>query len=391
MHRYYSFFGRLIATFLFLVIPLSAPKAQQIGKYVPIDAGSEADRIMKEINAATDPAQKLSLIDKFAAGPGQGDMALIADDLYVNYYLSQKNYDKAIEYGDKLFAIDPDNLNNAVNMIRAASEQGDTDKLLAYGEKAGAILQRYQASPPPAGTSPENWQTQKTQTLASNAENIEYIEGTVYNRIYNTPAPAQRAEKLMRFAHAFPDSRYAEVAMGLAATSYQQAQDVPKMLSVADELLAKDPNNLGMLLLLSDYYSEKGEQLDKAEGYAQKAASLADTAPKPEGVTDEKWKNEIILQKGIALSALGQIYLFKKENAKAVESLQAAAPLLKSDDASYGRNQYRLGFAYLNLRKISDARTALTQAASVKNPYQALAQEKLKTLPPAPTKRRKSS
>ena len=47
-------------------------------------------------------------------------MAIVVDDTYVNYYLAAKNYDKAFEYGDKLFAIDPDNFANAVNMVRAA-------------------------------------------------------------------------------------------------------------------------------------------------------------------------------------------------------------------------------------------------------------------------------
>src|SRR5256885_15564112 len=47
---------------------------QQIGKFVPIQAGSEVDHALTEINAATDPAQKLALIDKFATGPGnEGD------------------------------------------------------------------------------------------------------------------------------------------------------------------------------------------------------------------------------------------------------------------------------------------------------------------------------
>jgi len=49
----------------------------------------------------------------------------------------------------------------------------------------------------------------------------------------------------------------------VAATSYQQAQNAPKMLEVANGLLAKDPNNLGMLLLLSDYYCDKPDQLGK--------------------------------------------------------------------------------------------------------------------------------
>jgi tetratricopeptide (TPR) repeat protein len=383
---------RVIGVLLLLSFPTFGARAQQIGKYVPVNAGSDADHALRAINAATDPAQKLALIDKFAAGPGQGEMALIADDLYVNYYLSQKNYDKAFEYGDKVFALDPDNFTNAVNMVRAASEKGDVEKLLDYGEKAGAILQRYRASPPPEGVPAENWEDQKKQTLASNRDGITYVVETVYNGMYHTPDPGQRATRLVRFAQSFPDSPYANVAMGVAATSYQQAQNIPKMLETADGMLAKDPNNLGMLLLLSDYYSEKGEQLDKAETYAKKAASLADSAKKPEGVTDEQWKRETALQKGLALSALGQINLQKKENALAVENLQAAAPLLKSDDASYGRNQYRLGFAYLNLKKTAEAKAALAEAASAKGPYQSLAQDKLKSLGgPATLRRRRTS
>jgi len=59
--------------------------------------------------------------------------------------------------------------------------------------------------------------------------------------------------------------RFANQALGVAAASYRQTQNIAKMLDVANGLLAKDPDNLGMLLLLADYYSEKGEQLDKAE------------------------------------------------------------------------------------------------------------------------------
>ena len=106
-----------------------------------------------------------------------------------------------------------------------------------------------------------------------------------------------------------------------------------------------------MLLLLSDDYGERSEQLDKAEAYAKKAATLCDTAKKPEGVTDADWQNQITLQKGLALSALGQIDIAKKDNLAAVKNLSAAAPLLKSNATTYARNQYRLGFAYLNLKK----------------------------------------
>jgi len=376
----------LIGTLLFFAVRCTP--AQQIGKFVPVQAGSEVDHALTEINAATDPAQKLTLLDKFAEGAGkEGDNPILANGLYVDYYIGLKNYDKAFEYGDKLFAVDPDNFPNAMNMIRAASEKGDVDRLVSYAEKAQAILKRYKESPAPAGTDASHWEQQKTQTLESNKDGIAYIQQAVYNGAIQVKDVGKRAGYLTRFAQIFPDSPYANQALGVAATSYLQAQNAPKMLEVANGLLAKDPNNLGMLLLLSDYYCDKVDQLSKAESFAKKAISLLDGAPKPEGVTDEQWAQQKNLQKGLALSSLGQVNIEKKDNAQAVENLKAAAPLLKSDDGSYGRNQYRLGYALLNLKKTAEAKEAFTQAASVNGPYKSLAQDKLKSAA-APARRK---
>jgi tetratricopeptide (TPR) repeat protein len=377
----------LLVVGFFAAVPLPA----QLGKTVIVSAGSEVDHQLNDISAATDPAAKLKLIDAFSAAHPEADLQILADEQYVNYYLSVKQYDKAFEYGDKLFALDPDNFSNAVNMVRAANEKGDTDHLFAAGEKASGILQRFKAQPPPAGTSPESWKAQQQQKLEPIKDNQDYIEQSLMNAAFQQKDAAKKATLLVRFASLFPDSPNAGQALGAAAVTYQQTQNRPKMIETANSALAKGPDNIGILLLLADDYSEKGEQLEKAEAYAKKAVSLCDTAKKPDGVNDADWQKQINLQRGLAFSALGQIDLQKKLNPAAVDSLTKAAPLLKSNAAVYARNQYRLGFAYLNVKKTAEAKQAFTDAASVDSPYKGPAQDKLKGLAAAKAPARKAS
>ncbi|MBZ5527208.1 MAG: hypothetical protein LAN71_04800 [Acidobacteriia bacterium] len=367
-----------------LLLLTALPLPAQIGKIVPIKAGTPEDRAVTEINAATDPAQQLALIDKFAADFGTGDMAIVADDLYVNHYIAAKNFPKAFEYGAKLWALDPDNFANGVNMLRAAAELGDEAKLFDYGDKTGAIVQRFKAQPAPEGTTAQDWAQQKEQALDGIHDNLAWVERTLFLASYNKKDPAARAAALLRFVASFPSSSLAAQAQEIAASSYRQAQQTAKMLDVANKLLEKDPDNRAMLLLLADYYSEKGEQLEKAATSATRVVELTGKAVKPEGMTDEQWSQQIQLEKGLALSALGQVNIQKKDNAKAVENFQAAAPLLKSNPDMYARNQYRLGFALLNLRKTAEGKAVLEEVAATANPYQTLAQQKLKSLASAP-------
>ncbi len=379
---------RFMALFLAVLAVLVAPARAQIGKRVSIHANTPEDKALAEINAETDPANKLKLIDKFLADYGKGDMAVVAYELYIAHYQARKNPDRVYEYGEKLLSVDPENLPAGVNMVRAAQDMGDTNKLFTAGERVAGILSQYKAKKAPQGADATTWEQEKAKSLAEAKENINYVQYTLFNTAYQTRDPAMKSALLERFATAFPDSPYTASAQALTAASYQQAQNYPKMLAFANNVLSHDPNNVSMLLLLSEYYSDSGQQLDKAETYAKKALELLPAQRKPEGVSDDQWQKQLSLQKGLALSALGQVYITRRRDAQALESFRAAAPLLKGDNFSYARNQYRMGFALLNLKRMAEARSALNEAASVDSPYRALAQDKLKGLPPSPVRKR---
>ncbi len=281
------------------------------------------------------------------------------------------------EYGEKALTLDPNSLSTAVNMLHAAAEQGDAEKIFAFGEKISAIIARYKALPAPEGTSAKDWDTFKADSLKNSQADIGYAEYTLVNVAFKTPDPAARAAYLERYAAAFPESPYTASVREQLAFAYQQAQNPPKMVETAQGILTTDPNNVSMLVLLADYWSDNGQELDKAAANAQKALDVLATATKPENMTDEQWQQQVSLQKGLAYSSLGQVYVNMNHNAEAVNAFKRASPLLKSDTFSYARNLYRLGFTLAKMKRIPEARPVLVEAASINGPYKARAQETL--------------
>jgi len=371
----------LIVSLVNLII-LTTPgiASAQIGKSVAVAAGTPEDAEISAIYAAQDPAQKIALLEKFSAEHATGDLALLADQLYVSAYIAEKNYDKAFEYGDKALTIDPDNFETAVNLVRAAEQSGDSAKMLHYGDITGGILARYKSSSAPAGTSAADWEQTKAEKLKAADPDVQYVEYAFYGSAVKATDPAARAQMLDHYVAAFPDSPYTKNAEIGTVLAYQAARDNAKMLDAAEKALKDDPNNTTVLVLVADYWSDRNQQLTVAETDAKKALAALPAEAKPEGLTHAQWQEQVSMQKGLALSALGEVYVNQGKNVAAIQSFQQASPLLKADNFSYGRNLYRWGFTLAKMRRIVEARRILTQAVNVDSPYRSLARQTLEKI-----------
>ncbi len=356
---------------------LAATAMAQIGKVVPVAAGTDEDKALTEIYAAPDGPEKVALIDKFMTNYGKGDFELLADQLYVQTYLAQKNYAKVFEYGEKVLALDPNGLQTATSMARAAAEMGDTARLYAVGEKVSAIIAAYKAKPTPEGMPADQWADAKDTAIKNAQDDVGYVQYSMIQAAYKTQDGAARAALFQRYVAAFPDSPYTAAARDQIATAYQQAQNIPKMIESAQNALTADPNDVSMLILLADYWSDNNRQLDKAAAYAQKALDALQQAKKPDNVTDDQWQQQVTLEKGIAYSAIGEVNVVKGRNPAAVDAFKQAKPLLKANNYYYGRNLYRLGFTLAKMQRLPEARVVLTEAVTVNSPYKARAQETL--------------
>jgi tetratricopeptide (TPR) repeat protein len=356
---------------------LAATVMAQIGKTVPVAAGTDEDKALTDIYAAPDGPEKVALVDKFMAAYGKGDFELLADQLYVQTYLAQKNYAKVLEYGDKILALDPNALQTATSMARAAAEMGDTPRLYAVGEKVSAIIVAYKAKPAPEGTPADQWASAKDTALTNAQDDVSYVQYSMIQAAYKTQDGAARAALFQRYVAAFPDSPYTAAARDQIATAYQQAQNIPKMIESAQNALTADPNDVSMLILLADYWSDNNQQVDKAAAYAQKALDALQQAKKPDNVTDDQWQQQVTLEKGIAYSSIGEVNVVKGRNPAAVDAFRQAKPLLKANNYYYGRNLYRLGFTLAKMQRLPEARVVLTEAVTVNSPFKAPAQETL--------------
>ncbi|HKO03464.1 MAG TPA: hypothetical protein VJW51_01890 [Candidatus Acidoferrales bacterium] len=371
---------------------LGAPAAAraQIGKAVHIAAGTPEDQLVLAINSANTDTEKIALLDKYMAEHSKDEMAIVALEQYVAIYSAAKNYEKAFVYGDQGLAADPDNYGIAYSVFRAAQEKGDVEHEFRYGEALAGLVARYKSREAPAGEDADAWAASKRQALADIAEAMNYVSVSLFNVARGAQDPRVQTALLERYAIAFADSSYAEQVQALVADNYRRQGEYAKMSSFAEQVLVKDPDNIGMLVMLADDGSDRGVKLDQADRYAHRALDVLGKAQKPAGMTEELWAQRVAQQQGIAWSSIGQVAIQMKKDAAALEAFQKAAPLLKAQAFLYARNQYRMGFALLNLKRTADARTALTQAASVDTPYKQLALDKLNSLPPGGPAKKKS-
>lgn len=194
---------------IFMLLATALPAAAQFGKQIAVQVGTPEDRAITAIQTASDPHQKLVLLNKFAAAHPTGDMALMADNLYVSIYSSLQNYANAYKYGDKALALDPTDLNVAVELVRDAQLQNNTAKMVAYGVRVGQMVAAYKAEPPPAGVSADQWTQQQQQALAAVQPDVSWVQSAVYAAISAQPASSAKTAMMNQLAKAFPNSSHA--------------------------------------------------------------------------------------------------------------------------------------------------------------------------------------
>lgn len=122
-------------------------------------------------------------------------------------------------------------------------------------------------------------------------------EYNAYMAASSAQDPAQKAAQLESFLSTYPNSVMKEDATELLLKAYQQQNNIPKMTETAQKLLQANPNNLTALALLAYYDHAQALQggansaqlLTEGGQWGTRGLQALQTAPKPEGYTDDQW------------------------------------------------------------------------------------------------------
>ncbi|HUO60608.1 MAG TPA: hypothetical protein VMU24_08055 [Candidatus Acidoferrales bacterium] len=167
--------------------------------------------------------------------------------------------------------------------------------------------------------------------------------------------PNQRISQLESFLTTYPNSVMKPDALELLLKSYQQTGNANKMLETGQKLLQLDPNNLTALAFVSYIQLTQAQQggpdaqqkVADAGQLAVRGLKVLETAPKPEGMSDDVWaKTKDTFRYTIFDWSAAMAAVQAKDYPTAVNYLKDRASKMPNDLGTV----YYLGQSYLEQR-----------------------------------------
>lgn len=177
-------------------------------------------------------------------------------------------------------------------------------------------------------------------------------EYNAYVAAVNATDGAQKAQMMESYLQTYPNSVMKVDGLELLLKTYQQLNNAAQIKATAQRLLQVDQNNLTGLALLS--YLDRAQaqaggadattSLQEAGQLGARGLKLIQTAPKPEGYSDEQWNTMKGSFRVIYLGSVGHAALQAKDYPTAQQNLKEVVVAQPNDVNSI----YLLALAYLS-------------------------------------------
>lgn len=373
-----------LAAALFLTISMSSAAWAQVDIRNPtINTASAEGALITQAGMAEDPDEKLKLLETFAEKfSGHSAIGYVYLQLQ-GLYLPKNNFDRVIEYGKKLLAIVPGDVEVSHNLTKAYEGKQDWAALLPHLiETKPAAEKDVVTAEPEYEDEVAAWQAKIDYAKGV----VQYIEYSLYTSALKIADPQTKINYMNALREQYADGQYAKQTVDYYIQAYQQLGDFENMLAEMEKAVAANPAQESYLYTLAES-SLRQNNHDKAKAFAEQLVQVMSQKPKPENQTDEAWEKHKAL-----FTAYGNLVLGKSLVSQAGETKQmyrdgrtllltAVEPLKEQGGETYGALAYFLGICYVKLDVEGDNIAAATrwmgEAAKTQSPYQGEAKKTL--------------
>lgn len=347
-----------------------------------INAETPEGQLLQQIGQESDAAKKLALLEKFAAEhPKHEGIAWVYAQM-VTAYSKANQYDKALDAGEKLLAMDPADLEIAHESLKAAEAKKDPDVVIKWATKVSDAARKVAQTPKPSDEdAAEEWKTQ-----VDFAKQLDvYTEYSIYALALQTADPRKKIQLIDALEQRNPQSQYLPQIANQRFLAYVQAGESEKAVALAEKILEKDQSNEEMLLAVADHYRAGKKEPDKVVALCTKALEVLGSKPKPEGIAEADWERRKTQLSGRAHWMIGLVQAGRNNWTEADRALRASLPGIKDSPAMTAEALFYLGLANFRLgekecekTRILDAYRFTQQSAAIRSPYQGAARTNLK-------------
>src|SRR5260370_5477391 len=367
---------RLYTPILVLILTAGSALAQR-HKLGTVNAETHEGLLLQQIGQAQDESKKIQLMEQFASqSPKHEAIGWVYEQMQASY-LKAGQPDKALEIGDKLVAMDADDLDAAHQNLKAAEAKKDPDLIRKWSNQTSQIAQKVLQSPQPKDADEvDAWK--RSVDFAKQLDT--YTEYSLFSGPMQTQDPRKRIDLADALSARNPKSQYLPALAELRFNAYRQLGDNAKALAAAEKTLETNQSSEDMLAYVANQYVEKKRDPDKVVAYSAKIVELMNTKPKPEGASDEDWAKKKKAMSGLAHYMSGITLFDQKKLSAADKELRAALPLVEGNDQLKAATLFYAGWANYQLKNMADALKFNTQCAAIKSPFQAKAAENAKVM-----------
>ncbi len=281
-------------------------------------------------------------------------------------YRRAGDLDKALAAGEKVLAIEPDNIEIARANWRLAESKHDAELVKKWSAETAKIAERIVKAPLP--TDPDAVKT-AAEVVAYARQFVVNSDYDDYNKALQAKDPAQRIAALEEFLKKSPQNPYMEQIEIAQFLAYKDLGDADKALAAAEKILAHNEDREDALLFVAELSFRRKRDPKRTLTLTNKFIARMAVATRPEGQSEADWnrsKNQNLM---LANYIVGSIH-FQVGQWSAADKALRTALALAGEDQLRATLLYNLGWANYQMQNALESIRFYRLCAAIPGPMQ---------------------